>query len=90
MKKDKGVLVFLVAALFVLSRFITSGAIAQKSTSEDIGSGVAEATGEKTAPKATAKGKAKMDKAAKKKNINEDISSGTAEATGEKTAPTKK
>jgi hypothetical protein len=86
MKKDRGILVFLVAAIFIFSVCMVSGAFAQqkaKDASKDIGSGVAEATGEKTAPAKT--DKAKMDKSAKKKDVSKDIGSGTAEATGEKT-----
>jgi hypothetical protein len=86
MKKDRGVLVFFVAALFIFSLCITSGVFAQKGdVSKDIGQGTAEATGEKTAPAKT--DKAKMDKSAKKKDVARDIGQGTAEATGEKTAP---
>ena len=94
MKKHRGVLVLLVAAVFVFTFCLATASFAQKKFDEnkEISSGAAEATGEKAPPSkkdAVRADKAKMEKAGKKFDENKEISSGAAEATGEK-APAKK
>jgi hypothetical protein len=94
MKKHRGVLVLLVAAVFAFTFCLATASFAQKKFDEnkEISTGTAEATGEKAPPSKKDKvrsDKAKMDKAGKKFDENKEISSGTEEATGEK-APAKK
>ena len=94
MMKHRGVLVLLVAAVFVFTFCLATASFAQKKYDEnkEISTGTAEATGEKAPPSkkdAVRADKAKMEKAGKKYDENKEISTGTAEATGEK-APAKK
>jgi hypothetical protein len=85
--KDRGILSFLVAAVFVFTFCITAASFAQKTDpSKEISTGRAAAIGEKTAPSEKTD-KAGMEKAAKAPDENKEISTGRDTTTK---APAKK
>ena len=87
MNRDRGILSFLVAAVFVFTFCMTTASFAQKADpSKEISTGRATAIGEKTVPSEKTD-KASMEKAAKAPDENKEISTGRDATTK---APAKK